>query len=186
VLSALGRNTEALSAADQAMAIYPDNAHARWYRGQILYAMGRHYDAEKEWHRVLALAPSEVTPLGSLPDFQAAVLISLADLYQHQNRPSETIDALQRVSRLTSDKNIKLQAAVSLGQVYTSQGQPSDAEKQWLAALSLDPKQGSVWLLLADSYTQSGHFAQAIQALQQGIPLASDSQIKAEATPNLV
>jgi tetratricopeptide (TPR) repeat protein len=73
VLSALGRSTEALSAADQAMAIFHDNAHAHWHRGQVLYAMGRHYDAEKEWQRALALAPSEVTPWGSLPDFQAAV-----------------------------------------------------------------------------------------------------------------
>ena len=119
------------------MAIFPDNAHARWYRGQILFAMQRDSEAEQDWQRALALAPREVTPWGSLVDFQAAVWSSLAELYHQQERFPDAMRALQAVIRLSTDQSTKVQAMANLAALQLATGQSAQAEKQWLAALSL-------------------------------------------------
>ena len=75
VLSALGRNSEALAAADKAMAIFPDNAHARWYRGQILYATQRDSEAEQEWQRALGSCTSRDYALGLARQFPGFRLV---------------------------------------------------------------------------------------------------------------
>ena len=185
VLSALGRNSEALAASDNAMAIFSDSAHARWYRGQILYAMDRQPEAEQEWEKALALTPREVTPWGSLPDLQAIVWSSLAELYQRQQRIPEAIQALQTVIRLSSDPSTKVEAMADLGALYFAAGQFSDAEKQWLSAVSLAPKESSLWFSLADLYQRDGRLSQAIHALQQSILLSSDPAMKSHAQVRL-
>ena len=185
VLSALGRKSEALAAADKAMSIFPDNAHTRWYRGQILQAAGRDSEAEQEWQKALALAPREVTPWGTLTYFQSSVWFSLAELYQRQERVPEAMHALETVLRISSDPSARLQAMFSLGGLYHTIGQDSTAEKQWLAALALAPKEGRIWLSLADSYQRDGRVPQAIHALEQAIPLSSDPAAKARAQVQL-
>jgi tetratricopeptide (TPR) repeat protein len=181
VLSALGRNAEALGAADQAMTIFPDNAHARWYRGQFLYRLGRHAEAESEWQRALALAPREVTPWGSLPDFEAVVWSSLAQLYGRQQRSTDAERALQKVAALASDSAMKAQAYVDLGALHLASGEMGAAEQQWEAALALAPKDGSLWLSLADAYQRDKRYPQAIHATQQAIQFASDPTVKSRA-----
>ncbi len=185
ILSALGRNSEALSAVDKAMTIFPDNAHAHWYRGQILYALQRQSDAEEEWRRALALAPREITPWASLPDFQATLWSSLAELYRRQERTPDAIQALQNVIKLSSDSSLKLQSMADLGALYLAEGQDSDAEKQWLAAISLAPKEASIWFSLADLYQRQGHFPQAIHAAQQAAQFAPDATAKSQALMKL-
>ena len=114
VLSALGRNFEALSAADKAMTIFPGQANAHWYRGQILYALQRQAEAEQEWQRTLALAPREVEPWSPLLELQAHVWSSLAELYRRQDRVAEAIPALQTVIKLSSDPSLKLQSMANI------------------------------------------------------------------------
>ena len=185
VLSALGRNSEALAAADKAMAIFPGNAHARWYRGQILVAAQRDSEAEDDWKRALALAPREVTPWGSLPDFEAGVWASLAELYQRQERVPDAIHANEAVLRLSSAPTTRLQAMINLGALYHIVGQDAAAEQQWRAALTIDPKEGLIWFSLADLYQKDGRRPQAIHALQQAIPLSADPTVNARAQVKL-
>ncbi len=181
VLCALGRNSEALNAMDKAIAIFSDNAHARWYRGQILSAAQRESEAEDDWKRALALAPREVTPWSSLPAFRASVWSSLADLYQRQQRIPDAMHAYEEVLLLSSDPTQRLQAMTSLGTLYHNVGQNAAAEKQWLAASGLDPKESLIWFSLAELYQKDGRFPQAIHALEQAIPLSSDPTTKAHA-----
>ena len=180
VLSALGRNSEALAAADNALAIFAGNAHAHWYRGQILYAMQRPSQAEQEWQKALALAPGEVTPWGSLADFQATVWSSLAELYRGGDRTPEAIHALQQVIRLSSESSTRAQAMANLGALYLSAGQSSQAETQWVGALKLAPKESAIWFSLADVYQRDQRWPQAAQALQQAVLLSSDPSLKAQ------
>jgi tetratricopeptide (TPR) repeat protein len=180
VLSALGRNAEALSAIDKAVEIAPDSAHAHWYRGQILAALQRTYAAEQEYEKALALAHREVTPWGSLPGFQAAVWSSLAAVYNRDERTEETIQALQAVIRLSSDPSTKIEAMANLGALYLTVGQLSEAEKEWVAALSLAPDESPIWFSLADLYERNGRLAAAVHARQQGISLSSDASTKAD------
>jgi tetratricopeptide (TPR) repeat protein len=181
VLSALGRQPEALAAADKAMSIFPDSAHAHWYRGQILYASDRHAEAETEWQKALALSPREITPWASLGDFQATVWSSLAELYHRERSVPEETQALEAVLRLSSNPSTRLQAMISLGSLYHAIGRDSEAEKQWLDALALDPQESLTWFLLADLYQHDGRLPKAIHALEQGTALSSDPATKAHA-----
>lgn len=181
VLAALHRNVDALAAADKAMAIFPGDAHARWYRGQILFALQRQSEAEEEWRRALAFSPREATPWAHLHDFQASVWFSLAELYHRQERREEAMQALQNVVNLTSDPSLKLQSMAELGDLYFADARYSDAEKQWLTALSLAPKEPDIWFSLAGLYERDKRFPQAIHAAQQAALLASDASMKAHA-----
>ena len=181
VLAALHRNSEALQAADKAMGIFPDSAHARWYRGQILFALQRDSAAEEDWRRALTLSPREVTPWARLTDFQAQVWSSLAELYGPQGRTADAEEALRAVIKLSSDPSLKLQSMARLAALYFAGGQDSDAEKQWLAALSLAPKEAQIWFSLAELYERDRRFPQAIHAMQQAIQFAPDPSMKSQA-----
>jgi tetratricopeptide (TPR) repeat protein len=181
VLVALGRPTEALAASDKAMSIFPDNAHARWYRGQIFFALHRDDEAEQEWKRALELTPREITPWGSLPDFQGVIWSSLADAYSRQERINDAAHAYEEVVKLSSDPVLKATAMVNLGAVYHTLGRDKDAEAQWKAALALVPTEGAVWMSLADIYQGQKRWADAAHAYEQGLPSVNDPKTKARA-----
>jgi tetratricopeptide (TPR) repeat protein len=181
VLSALGRNAEALAAIDNAVMIAPDSAHAHWYRGQILAALDRDSDAEHEWKEALALAPREVTPWGSLPEFQGTVWYDLAEIYHHDQRPGDAIAALEAARRLSSDSSTKVKAAANLGALYLETGNSTRAEKEWLTAVALSPQDSLVWFSLGDLYQRDGRWRDAIHALSEAIRLSSDASMNAHA-----
>jgi tetratricopeptide (TPR) repeat protein len=179
VLLALGRNAEALAAIDNAVKIAPDNAHIHWYRGQILHAMQRNSDAEDEWKQAIALSPKEATPWDSTADLRGNVWYELADLYHHQERRADAIQALETTLQLSSDPTTKMQAMANLGALYMDTGKPAEAEKQWRAALELAPNDGLVWFSLGDLYQSQGHLPDAIHAIQQGVQNTTDPTTKA-------
>lgn len=185
VLSALGRNPEALSAIDNAISIFAGNARAHWYRGQILYAMDRRSEAENEWQMALALAPNEATGWSALPDFEANVWFALADSYQHQERTTDAIQAMQMVTGLSADPAKLLAARTALGQLYLQQGSPAAAEKEWVTALSISRDEPVVWSSLADVYQRSGRNADAAHALAETIRLSTDPAIKSRESVKL-
>ncbi len=112
ILSALGRNPEALTAANNALSIFPDSASAHWLRGNIFYAMDQRADAEREWKTSLALTPGE-----------GMVWSSLADLYQREQRVPEAMHALQEAIKSPSDASTKPLALVKLARLYFVTGQ---------------------------------------------------------------
>lgn len=181
VLSALGRNAEALAAIDNAVKIAPDSAHTHWYRGQILATLNRDSDAEDEWKKALALAPREVTPWGSLPDFQGTVWYDLADLYHHDQRSHEAIAALEAARRLSADPVTEVKAAANLGALYQETGDSARAEKEWLTAVALNPQDSVVWFSLGDLYQRDGRSRDAIHAMNEAVRLSSDPSLKSRA-----
>jgi tetratricopeptide (TPR) repeat protein len=116
ILAALGRNAEALTAANTALSIFPDSASTHWIRGNIFYAMDQRADAEKEWKTSLALTPGE-----------GIVWSSLADLYQREQRIPEAMHALQEAIKSPSDASTKPLALVKLARLYFVTGQPKAA-----------------------------------------------------------
>lgn len=116
VLTALGRTSEALSASDHALKIFPDNSGLHWIRGTIYYARDRHSDAEQEWLTELALQPGD-----------SAVLSRLAEMYQEQGRTADAMHALQQVVRESLDPITKARALVKVAQISLAGGQPQAA-----------------------------------------------------------
>ncbi len=120
LLAALGRNSEALSATDSALAAFPDSGFVHWLRGDILNGMGRPSEAEKEYVAAVSLEPGEVT------------WSSLADFYQRQGRIPEAIHARQEAVRYSSREGV---AMVKLANLYVEAGQPKPALQEFDKAM---------------------------------------------------
>ncbi len=124
ILHVLRRNPEALSAADNALRIFPDSVELRRLRGSILYASARRAEAEQEWLTALSLQPD------------AAVWFALGGLYEEQERIPEAVHAWQQTVRLTSDlgatadplsKTLRPRALLKLARLDMLAGQPRPA-----------------------------------------------------------
>jgi len=124
VLFVLRRDAEALSAADHAFRIFPNNVDLRRVRGSIFYASSRRTEAEQEWLAALALAPDP------------AVWFQLGELYEQQDRMPDARHAWQQAIQLTSgssatqsaiSKTIRPRAWLKLARLYMIAAQPRAA-----------------------------------------------------------
>ena len=114
VLADLGRNLEALSAAGKAEEILPQSSFVPWLRGNVDYAMGNQYDAEREYRNAIAVNPG-------IPLFW----FSLATVYKHQDRIPQTIAAQRKAIELsTMPKPYEL---LKLARLYLDVKQPKEA-----------------------------------------------------------
>jgi tetratricopeptide (TPR) repeat protein len=124
VLAALGRNSEALSATDNALLLFPDSVFVHWLRGNILRALGRPSEEEQEYLTVLDLEPSEVA------------WTSLASWYQRKGLVPEAVEAFQQASKVSSRPD---QVQLKLAQLYLSIQQPQTTLKELDKALRSAP-----------------------------------------------
>ena len=114
VLAALGRNSEALAAADKADALAPNNAFVPWLKGNVYLAMDSRKDAAREYGWALHFAPKE-----------SLMWFSLATLYKREGH-NETAIVSQRIA-------IELASApqpaemLKLAQLYLETHQPKAA-----------------------------------------------------------
>lgn len=136
LLGALGRNAEALAAAENALAIFPDSAFLHWVRANTLFAMGRLSDSEDEYLKAVALDPSEVT------------WSALANSYMKRGRVPAALTAMRRAAELSLRPQ---QSFLALGYAYLSAGQPKAALRAFDDAVRSAP-------MTADNATGSGSF----------------------------
>ena len=100
VLHALGRDTEALAAANKALAIFPDSGYVYFLRGHILQEAGDLAGAERDYLWSTKMEPNLVAPWSALAGF-----------YQERGRLPEAIDAWEHaagVSRWPWDPLVSL------------------------------------------------------------------------------
>src|ERR1019366_696124 len=112
LLAELGRNSEALSATDNALTAFTDSGFVHSLRADLLVGMGRSSEAEKEYVAAVSDEPGELT------------WSSLADFYQREGRIPEAIHARQEAVRLSSREGVAL---VKLANLYIEVGQPKVA-----------------------------------------------------------
>jgi tetratricopeptide (TPR) repeat protein len=113
VLRALGRDGEALAAANKALAIFPDSGYLHFLRGHMFQEAGNPTDAERDYLLATRLEPNLVAPWSALAAF-----------YQDSGRLPAAIAAWEHaagVSRWPWD------ALVSLGYADLQAGRPKDA-----------------------------------------------------------
>jgi tetratricopeptide (TPR) repeat protein len=126
VLAALGRNSQALAAADQADRIAPGNSFVPWVRGNAYLAMDMRSEAEREYLKAASLEPNE-----------SLMWFSLATLYKHEGRIPETIDAQRRAIKLASAPQPN--ELLKLGQLYLETNQPKAALETFDEAIGSAP-----------------------------------------------
>ncbi|MGC2109279.1 MAG: hypothetical protein WA655_07155 [Candidatus Korobacteraceae bacterium] len=170
ILAALGRNSEALTATENALAIFPDSAFVHWLRANILFGMRRLDDSEQEYAQAVALDPSEVT------------WSSLAEMYQLRRRTPEAIDALQHAAALAPKPHSTL---VKLGYFYLNLQQPGDALKAFNDAARSAPANvraadnGTFDFMLAQgrsaAWTQLGDLGKAVTYQEQAAQIEPDA-----------
>jgi len=103
VLFVLGRIPQAISAADNAIAIFPDNANVHYIRAKALAGSGQPSRAEEDYLEALRLEPSEMT------------WTALAEMYRARREPAKAVDAFEHATRLSADPHlINLALAYSL------------------------------------------------------------------------
>ena len=125
VLAALGRNSEALTASDDALAIFPDSAFLHWERGNVFFAMGRLGESEQEYLTAIALEPSEVT------------WAALAESYLKRGRIPAGIDAAKHGAHFS----LRPYATwLKLGHIYLRARQPDNALKAFDEAARAAPR----------------------------------------------
>jgi len=172
VLAALGRNSEALAAADRAQQAYPQSSFVSWVRGNVYYSMGRLPEAEREFLTAVSAKPA--MPL---------YWFSLATVYKHEGKIPETI----RAQRKGIDLSSMAQPAelLKLGRLYLDTQQPKAALATFdeavrnafpeLLAVSgarsfsfqVDEGRAAAWRALGDA-KQAAYFDQ--QAAQDLVP----------------
>lgn len=137
VLRSLGRNSEAMAANEKALAMFPASAYARWNQAVLFLQMGNLPAAEEQYR--LAAEYDPASPI---------VWAHLGDLYEHQGRFPEAIDAWEKVAKLDPHS----WKALPLGYLYLEAHRPEDARRAFdelSTSLPPDPQSVLPGLLLA-------------------------------------
>ena len=170
VLAALGRNSEALTAIDNALSIFPDSSFAHWLRGNLLAGMNRTDEAQEEYLTAVSLEPGDVT------------WSALSDFYRNHGRTAEAIDAMQRAAELSARPYT---SQSSLGYLYLKANLPADALRAFDAAEHSAPANvvaadyGTFDFMLAQgrsvAYNQLGDLSRAIAYQEQATKIEPDA-----------
>jgi tetratricopeptide (TPR) repeat protein len=169
VLTALGRNAEALTATERALAI-SDNPLLRWNRAEVLFAMGRLDEADRDYRAAIALDPSSFT------------WASLASSYMKRGRVPGAIDAMKHAAEYSSRPYVTL---ADLGDYYLDLRRPADALQTFDEAARIAPKDidasdgGSFHFRVAQSRTNAwmelGNIEQAIFFEEEALRFKPDA-----------
>jgi tetratricopeptide (TPR) repeat protein len=125
VLRALGRNAEALSAANSALSIFPDSGYVHFLRGHIFEETGNLQAAEKDYLQATKLEPNLVAPWSALGAF-----------YQDVGRMPAAIDAWKHAAGVSRRP---WEAFVNLGYANLQARHPKEALAAFDAAASSLP-----------------------------------------------
>ena len=204
LLAVLGRNSEALSATDSALAVFPDSPFVHWLRGNIFYAMGSRSEAEQEYLATISLEPSEVAwttlanfyqregripetihawqqagKLSSRPDL---VQINLAQFYLHIQQPKLTLQALDEAVRsasadavaATGEGSLRFNVAQGRAAAWGALGDIKQATSFQEEAVKLAPDAADAWSHLAKLYQRQGRFEDEYRAEERAAKLAGN------------
>lgn len=86
-------------------------------------------------------------------------------LRQLQNRRREEQDRIQRGNSMNIDTTVPPYVSLSLGSAYFRSGKLADAEREYRAAIEVDPRAGEAHSNLAVVYLETGRFADAERAV---------------------
>jgi tetratricopeptide (TPR) repeat protein len=193
----LSRDADAASTLAQAEQLFPDDANLHLVKGQMLAALNRADEAEREYLRVLQDHPSDaawfalarlysnehrfpdalrsVNEAASLSQIPYERLRSAGLLYLYMNQPQSALAAFDRAERESpyrgesSDMGniFNAQLAEGRARAYRQMNDLDRAVAQQKLATSLTPENPALWSALADLYAAQGKTADSSQAQQR-------------------
>ena len=202
VLAGLGRDSEALTATEKALAI-SDNAGLHWNRAELLFSMGRLDEAEQEYLTTIALDPSAfawgslaesymkrgrvaaaIDAMKHTAEFSDRPYLSLADLayyYLGVNQPGNALDTLDDADR-AAPKNIDaaddgafhFRVAQGRSNAWAALGNLERATSSEEEAVRFVPNLPPAWQRLAQLYQLQGRSADAERARERAAKLAEE------------
>jgi tetratricopeptide (TPR) repeat protein len=200
-LAALGRNSEALTAYQKALSIFPDAAFLHRYYADLLFAMGRIDDSEQEYLTAIKLDPSADT-WGALARsyLQRSRMLAAAGAMEHEaqlsprpyltlndlgylylslNDPEKALKAFDRAERntpsaLKAADNGFFEFKVAQGQAaaWDALGNLDKATVYQEKAANLQPNVPQPWRRLAKLYEETGRTTDAARAREHAAQLA--------------
>jgi tetratricopeptide (TPR) repeat protein len=203
LLAALGRPSEALSATEQALALFPDSGFVRWLRGSLLEGAQRRSEAEEQYLTAVSLDRSEATwsglagfyqrtgqvpeavrasqqaiQLSSRPDL---ALVQLAHYYFQVRQPRAALQALDEALRVapvealadTKGRSLRFDVAQGRAAAWGALGDFNRATSFEEEAVRLDPDAADAWSHLAKLYQRQARFEDQVRAEQHAAALAA-------------
>jgi protein O-GlcNAc transferase len=167
-LTALGQNTPAVNAYQQAANLRPDNPATFFNLGNVLRAQGRPADAEQSYLRALQLQPDM---------FQAHA--NLGALYESLGRYQEALAHYQQALPLAPPHPV---LHYNMGVALAALGRFQDAIAAYRKSIQLKPDYFEAHNNLANALQALGRLDEAVAACRQALHLKPDL---AEALANL-
>jgi len=164
-----GKNDEAISAFQKALAFDANNTTAYNYLGQLYLSKGDTANAIKSYQQLVRIQSNPNTQDGSsnAPSLEAATL-GLANSYLQAKQYTQSEQQFKAAARLDPTDPVP---PYTLGQQYLTQGRYSEALTQLQQAGKLSPNDGNVYFAMGSVYNAQGNFSAAVSALQSSIQL---------------
>ncbi|MCC6488425.1 MAG: tetratricopeptide repeat protein [Candidatus Hydrogenedentes bacterium] len=148
---------KALTHAERAASLAPDEPMLQLQLGQILFASGRRLEAERAFERALKLNPDDVQALESLA-------ISLMD--REQTRQAQVVmERLEALAARSPDAQAALDALE--GRILMAEGDTRAAEDVLRAQYAANPDDAAVVRNLAVAIARQGRAAEAVALMRE-------------------
>jgi len=161
VLTRLGRNAEALSTYDRALAFSPDSAESWYGRGMILLAMGRPNEAIVSFTRLLAVKP-DFTPVHLL---RAKLLSDVGDREA----------ALEAIEKLLAIAPGLAEAWLGRSNILFETGRYEEALSAAEKAIALKPDLAEAWHGRGNALNELRRYDEALAAYDKVLALNASS-----------
>ncbi len=186
-----GREEDAISASDQALAINPQSAHNHEEKGVLLFHKGLAKEAIQEFHNTIALDPRQASPhmnlgkvyfqTGRLDDakieFETAISLdpgsadgfdSLGGIYIQQGHTDQALDAVSTAYNL-EPSNIKY--VLDLAAIYQKLNKIDDSIELFKRGINLNPRESFYYLDLGIAYYLKDMYPDAVDMLKKASEL---------------
>jgi protein O-GlcNAc transferase len=129
------------------------------------YNLGKLYVAESLYKQALQIQPSNIN-----------AQLSLAEIFQEQNRLDEAIVAYQQLLTLVPNRSIASAAYNNLGNAFNTQGNTEAAVEAYQKAIEIQPDLVSAYYYnLANVLTEQLKLEAAVKAYEKALELQPDS-----------
>lgn len=164
-----GKNDEAITAFQKALALDANNTTAYNYLGQLYLNKGDTGNAIKSFQQLVRIQsnPSTMDTSSNAPTLEAATL-GLANAYLQAKQYPQSEQQFKAAARLDPQDPVP---PYTLGQQYLTQGRLSDALTMFQQAGKLSPNDGNVFFAMGEVYNAQGNYSDAVTALQKSIQL---------------